>query len=281
MSDTKLKIVCTTSIIADVVSNVAGEEIELQALMGYGVDPHLYKATQGDLRTLQEADLVFYNGVHLEGRMGDILEKLGRKKTVVPISNGFSAQKLINNSDFKDGHDPHTWFDVEMWQGVTFYIAKVLGEEDAAKGTLYKKNAKMYVEQLSSIDQAIKEQLEVVPDANRIIVTSHDALNYYTRRYGFKMRSLQGSSTAAEFGLKDISNLVDFIVENELKTIFAENIVSPQALEAVIKGCADRGHTVTIGGKLYSDALGPKGSPGDTYIGMLKANTQTIVEGLK
>lgn len=279
--DKKLKVVCTTSIIADVLKNVAQDKIELQALMGYGVDPHLYKATQGDLETLQEADIVFYNGVHLEGRMGDVLEKLAKKKTVLPISKGFSESKLINNSDFTDGHDPHIWFDIDIWKSVTSYMTETLTKEDKQNAETYKTGEKKYIARLDSLDKSIANQVQQIADSNRIIITSHDALNYYSRKYDFKMRSLQGSSTAAEFGLKDISNLVDFIVEHKLKSIFAENIVSPQALEAVIKGCADKGHTVTIGGKLYSDALGPKGSTGDTYIGMLGANTKTLIEALK
>ena len=277
----KLKIVCTTSIIADVVQNICPEDVEVVSLMGYGVDPHIYKPTQGDLESLQSADVIIYNGVHLEGRMVDILNKMRRTKIVLAMEEGFDPAMLINNSDFIDGQDPHIWFDIEMWSLSIQYIAQTLAQIDTANSEEYINRAKPYLESLFKLDSQIAFNLQEIEPKNRFIVTSHDALNYYARRYGFEVMSLQGSSTAAEFGIKDVSKLVNFIVQNELRSVFAENVVSPQALEAVISGCEEQGHTVAIGGKLYSDALGPKGSAGDTYLKMIEENTNVLISGLR
>jgi manganese/zinc/iron transport system substrate-binding protein len=277
----KIKIVTTTGMIQDAVANIAGDRVEVVALMGPGVDPHLYKATHGDLKKLTEADIIFYNGLHLEGKMGEVFEKLGRLKPVVAVAEKVPEALLRKVPGFQGAYDPHIWFDVKLWQHAVKGITAFLQEYDSINARNYENRSKRYLAQLDSLDQAVRQSIQEIPAAQRVLITAHDAFGYFGDAYGIEVRGLQGISTLSEFGLRDVTDLVDFIIERKVKAIFVETSVSNKSIEAVMEGCREKNWNVRIGGSLYSDAMGPAGSPEGTYIGMVSANVRTIVESLK
>lgn len=277
----KLKVLATTGMIYDAVINIAKDSVEAAALMGPGVDPHLYKATQGDLSRLSEADVVFYNGLHLEGKMGEVLEKLGRVKPVVAVAAKVPEEKLRDTPLFAGNYDPHIWFDVQLWKSAVTEVGKTLMEQDATNAAYYQKNMDEYLQKLDSLHSWVITQIASIPDNQRILVTAHDAFGYFGDAYNIEVNGLQGISTQAEFGLKDIADLVNLIVDRKVKAVFVETSVSERAINAVVDGCTQRGHQVTIGGNLYSDAMGEFGTAEGTYIGMVTANVNTIVSSLK
>ena len=277
----KLTIVTTTGMIADLVKNIGGDSVAVQALMGPGVDPHLYKATQGDLGRLQKAEVIFYNGLHLEGKMGEVFEKLERIKKVVPVAARVDTAALLQNPVYKDAHDPHIWFDVSLWLTTVEVVLQVLTEADRENAPLYMENAARYQKQLSALHEWVKQEISSIPAKNRIMITAHDAFNYFGRAYGIEVRGLQGVSTLSEFGLRDRVDLVNYIVEKQIKAVFLETSVSQKNINAIIEGCRQKGHEVVIGGSLYSDAMGAAGTPEGTYIGMVKSNVNTLVKSLK
>jgi manganese/zinc/iron transport system substrate-binding protein len=275
----RLMIVTTTGMIADAVKNVTGESADVVALMGAGVDPHLYKATQGDLQKLTDADIIFYNGLHLEGKMAEVLQKLGRTKTVIAVTENIAEDKLRLITE--DIHDPHIWFDVKLWKEAVTVIEQTLVKVDSAKQPIYQTNAKRYVSQLDSLDRAVAEQILTIPETQRVLITAHDAFGYFGDAYAMEVRGLQGISTVSEFGLKDVTELVDFIISRKIKAIFVETSVSEKSINAVIEGCKNRDWPVSIGGSLYSDAMGEANTPEGTYIGMVSKNVSTIVSALR
>jgi manganese/zinc/iron transport system substrate-binding protein len=279
--DHKLKIVTTTGMIQDAVEHVAGNSVDVIALMGPGVDPHLYKATQGDLEKLTGADIVFYNGLHLEGKMGDVLEKLGHTKPVVAVSAEIPDSLLRAVPGFQGTHDPHIWFDVELWKNAVVMVSKTLVQHDSTHAATYQANEKKYLTQLDSLHEAVMKKVQEVPEAQRVLITAHDAFGYYGDAYHIHVRGLQGISTVSEFGLKDVTDLVNFIIERKIKAIFVETSVSKKSIEAVVEGCRDKHWDVKIGGSLFSDAMGAAGTPEGSYVGMVSANTNTIVNALK
>lgn len=274
-------IVCTTGMIKDAVENIVGDKVKVDALMGPGVDPHLYKATQGDLKKLQQADIIVYNGLFLEGKMGDVLQKLDHKKMVIAMAELLPKKAFINNTEFQGAFDPHIWFDVNLWKDAVQLLKEELIKTDSINKTLYTKNADKYSLQLDSLHKEVKNQISLIPKSKRVLVTAHDAFAYFGRAYGVDVRGLQGISTLSEFGLRDVSNLVDFIVENEIPAIYTETSVSEKAIKAVLEGCRSKGHNVVIGGSLYSDAMGELGTFEGTYIGMVHSNVKKIVSGLR
>lgn len=277
----KLRVVTTTGMIYDAVVNIAGDSVEAQALMGPGVDPHLYKATQGDLQRLTGADVVFYNGLHLEGKMGEVLEKLGRLKTVVAVAHEIPETKLRQTPLFAGNYDPHIWFDVSLWKEAVKAVGKTLIETDSTNAAFYQKNLDAYLKELDALHNWVIEEIANIPANHRILITAHDAFGYFGDAYSIEVKGLQGVSTQSEFGLKDIAELVNLIVERQIKAVFIETSVSDRAINAVVDGCRQRGHDVVIGGKLYSDAMGEFGTEEGTYTGMVKANVNTIVSSLK
>lgn len=279
--DGRLRIACTTGMIADAVQHVAGDRAIVNSLMGPGVDPHLYKATQGDLRRLTDADIIFYNGLHLEGKMGEILEKVGRMKPVIAVAESIPESQLINTTAFAGAHDPHLWFDVALWSEVVAYIGETMQQQDTSHADQYRENALHYQEELRQLHGRVREQIATIPASQRVMITAHDAFAYFGRAYDIEVRGLQGISTVSEYGLKDVAELVDFIVERKIRAVFVESSVPPKALEAVVEGCAASGHEVRIGGTLFSDAMGEEGTPEGTYTGMVEHNVRTIVGSLK
>ncbi|MEX2232972.1 MAG: zinc ABC transporter substrate-binding protein [Cyclobacteriaceae bacterium] len=277
----KIKIVTTTGMIQNAVENIVGDHAEVIALMGPGVDPHLYKATHGDLERLTEADIIFYNGLHLEGKMGEVFEKLGRIKPVIAVADEIPEDLLRKVPGFQGAHDPHIWFDVELWQHAVKSVATYLQEYDSAHRREYRERSAKYLLQLDSLDKAVQKSIHEIPAAQRVLITAHDAFGYFGDAYGMEVRGLQGISTLSEFGLRDVTDLVDFIISRKVKAIFVETSVSQKSIEAVVEGCRERKWNVRIGGRLYSDAMGPAGTKEGTYIGMVSANVKTIVGALK
>jgi len=277
----KIKIVCTTGMITDAVRNLVDSNVSVIGLMGAGVDPHLYKASQGDIQALSNADIIIYNGLHLEGKMGEIFEKLKSRKQIIVAADAIPEEELINNADFQGAYDPHLWFDIQLWSNVVQHLATELGKIDGIDKNSLNIKASELDKSLSEFDNWVKNELSIIDSSQRVLITAHDAFGYFGRAYHVQVRGLQGISTQAEFGLKDISNLVDFIVNNQIKAVFIESSVSERSIKAVIEGCKQKGHEVKIGGSLFSDAMGMEGTKEASYIGMVKHNVNTIVNGLK
>lgn len=277
----KIQVVVTTGMIRDAVLNIAEDRVHVTALMGPGVDPHLYKATQGDLTELRKADLILYNGLRLEGKMTDIFENLNKTKPVRAVSEKIAQRKLTLLQGAHRMYDPHIWFDVSLWEEAVKHTAEILAEQDSKNALAYQKNLATYLQKLDRLHQYVKEKIAQIPKDRRVLVTAHDAFGYFGKVYDIEVRGLQGISTVSEFGLKDITDLVDFIIQRNIKAVFTETSVSPKAIEAVATACKARGHEITIGEGLFSDAMGKEGTPEGTYIGMVTHNVNTIVNALK
>lgn len=276
-----LRVVTTTGIIADTAKRVAGQRAEVTALMGPGVDPHLYKASEGDVRRLSEADLILYNGLHLEGKMGDILTRLARSRPVIQITEGIPQDLLREPPEFLGQYDPHVWFDVSLWKRTLDPIARELSALDPAHAEEFKANAAAYGRELDALDAWVKQRIETLPPAQRVLVTAHDAFGYFGKRYGMEVIGIQGISTLSEAGLHDVDRVVQLVVDRKVKAAFIESSVPRRSVEAVQAAVRSRGHEVKIGGQLFSDSLGGANTPAGTYVGMVRANVDTIVNALK
>ncbi|MGZ0040194.1 metal ABC transporter solute-binding protein, Zn/Mn family [Paenibacillus ottowii] len=278
----KIKATATIGMISDIVGKVGDAHVEVTGIMKSGVDPHLYKASQGDMRKLDEADVIFYNGLHLEGKMQDILEKISKQKPVIPVSKNIAQNQLRAASpEMGSEYDPHIWFDVQNWMSAVETVRDELSELDAAHAKDYKANAEAYLTELRELDDYTREQIASIPQAQRVLVTAHDAFGYFGDAYQIEVRGLQGMSTESEAGSQDVTKLRDYLVEHKIKAIFLESSVPRKAIDAVIQGAEQQGHTLKVGGELYSDAMGAEGTEDGTYIGMVKHNVNTIVRALK
>jgi manganese/zinc/iron transport system substrate-binding protein len=276
----KLNVVTTTGMIADAVKNIGGDRVNVVALMGPGVDPHLYKASAGDVSRMAKADIIFYNGLHLEGKMTEVFEQTERRIKTVAVTAEIDPEKLISPPEFKGAHDPHVWFDVELWSNAAWYIAKTLADFDTLNRSIYQKNGDIYLERLNQLHQFVLKRANELPVERRILITAHDAFNYFGRAYSFQVRGLQGISTAAEAGTADVQNLANFIVQQKVPAIFVETSVPPRYIEALKEAVESRNFKVQIGGNLYSDAMGDASSAEGTYIGIVNYNINTIVDAL-
>ncbi len=276
-------VVCTTGMVADLVRNITGDKMEVVALMGPGVDPHLYKATQGDLQKLTKADAVIYNGLFLEGKMEDIFKKMGKDKMIYAVADGLNKSRLLKSTDEESSYtyDPHIWFNVDLWKQAIQPLRSALQELDPDNGDFYLKNANQYEKVLEKLHFKAAKLIEEIPVKQRTLISSHDAFGYFGDAYDVEVKGLQGMSTTAEFGLQDVKNLVDYITSKKIKAVFVESSVPSKPMEAVIKGCKERGHEVKIGGKLFSDAMGKEGTDEGTYVGMVKHNINAINNALK
>jgi manganese/zinc/iron transport system substrate-binding protein len=277
----KMKVLATTGMIGDIVRNIGGERVEVVTLMGPGVDPHLYKATPGDVSKLTDADAVFYNGLHLEGKMTEILERLGDGKPSVAVASQIPKTELLQSDSTTDSPDPHVWFDVKQWIVASKTVRDTLKKFDAANANEYDTRAAAYEKKLRVLDTYAKTQLATVPKERRVLVTAHDAFRYLGRAYDVEVQGLQGISTASEVSLRDVQRIVNQLTTRRIKAIFVESSVSSRSIEAVVQGCRSKGHNVRIGGSLYSDAMGKSGTPQGTYEGMVRHNVDTIVAALK
>jgi manganese/zinc/iron transport system substrate-binding protein len=273
----KKKVVCTIGMIADVARNIGGDKVDVIGLMGSGVDPHLYKATAGDVSRLRSADVILFNGLHLESKMGEVLEKMGSSKIAVPVAEVIPKEKI---QEADGAHDPHVWFNVELWMTATEAVKDALIKADPANKTTFEANYAAYRKKLEELDAYVKKRAEELPKDQRVIVTAHDAFNYFGTAYGFEVRGLQGISTVTEAGTADVQKLSEFIATRKVKAIFVESSVPRRNVEALQAAVKDRGFDVKIGGELFSDAMGDAGTEEGTYLGMVRHNIDTIVNGL-
>lgn len=280
-ADGKPLVVTTTGMIADMARNIGGEKVEVKALMGPGVDPHLYKATHGDLTLLSDAKIVFYNGLHLEGKMQEVFLGLKRRKPVIALGDVLDANTLRHPPEFAGLNDPHIWFDVSLWTKTVDAVEKGLAELLPQEKAYFESTSKKYREQLTELHRWVGERIETIPSTQRVLVTAHDAFGYFGAAYGMEVAGLQGISTASEFGLVDVQRLTDLIITRNIKAIFVETSVPQRFILSIQEGVSARGKSVSIGGTLYSDALGESGSGADTYESMVRANVNTIVGALK
>ena len=276
-----IDVVATIGMITDAVEHVGGARVDVEGLMGPGIDPHLYKASEGDLRRLERADVVFYGGLHLEAKMADVLERIGERRATQAVTDAIPRSALLRPAQFKGQFDPHVWFDVALWTKAVEQIRDRLAELDPGSAGLYRRNAAAYLAELRQLDDYVHEQALRVPEGRRVIITAHDAFNYFGEAYGFEVRGLQGISTAAEAGAGDVQGLAQFIARNRIPAIFVESSVSSRTIEAVREAVRSRGWNVEIGGSLFSDAMGDAGTPEGSYVGMVRHNVDTIVAGLR
>ena len=278
----KLNVVTTTTMITDLVKNIGGEHINPQGLMGSGVDPHLYKASEGDVTKLLNADIIFYNGLHLEGKLIDVFEKMGSAtKTPIALADELDKTTLIGSDYFASNYDPHVWFNIGYFKQFAQKVTKILSEKDPKNKANFSENEKKFLLKLDSLQSKVNSIIETLPAEKRILVTAHDAFNYFGKNYGFEVVGLQGLSTATEAGVQDVQKLAAFIIEKDVKAIFVESSVPKRTIEALEAAVKSKGHEVIIGGTLYSDALGNAGTVEGTYIGMFEYNVNTIVNALK
>jgi manganese/zinc/iron transport system substrate-binding protein len=278
--DGPLNVVATTGMVADAAARIGGDRVRVVGLMGPGVDPHLYKASEGDVRRLQEADLVLYNGLHLEAKMGEVLGRLGATRPARAVASAVAPADLQATPGYADAHDPHIWFDVRLWRDAVAAVGEALAAADPQGAADYRRRLGDYQAELDSLDAWVRRRVATVPASSRVLATAHDAFGYFGRAYGLEVRGLQGTSTATEAGTRDVQDLAAFLAERRVPAVFVESSVPPRAVEALQAAVRARGHDVRIGGSLYSDALGDPGGPAATYIGMVRANVTTIVEAL-
>lgn len=274
-----LRVVATTTIVADLVRQVGGPRVEVDCLMAAGIDPHSYKATPRDADRLAAADLVVASGLHLEGRLADLLQRLGRRTPVVAVADALPRERLLISGP--GIADPHVWFDASLWALTPPVVAAALADLDPAGAEAYHAAAAAVVERLERLHDTVRDRIASIPLERRVLVTAHDAFRYFGRAYAIEVVGVQGLSTESEAGLGDINRLVDRIVDRRIPAVFVETSVSDRNVTAIIEGAAARGHAVAVGGRLYSDALGGPGSGAETLEAALTANADTIVAALE
>jgi len=277
----RTRVVTTIGMITDVVARVGGDRVLVEGLMGPGVDPHLYKASAGDVRRLAEAELVFFNGLHLEAAMGEVLEEMDRWRPTRAVTDSIPRSALRAPPEFKGNYDPHVWFDVRLWQRTIAVVVATLSEHDPAYAGEYRARGAAYSAELAALDAWVRQRVSVLPPERRVLVTAHDAFNYFGLAYGFEVKGLQGISTASEAGTADVQRLAEEIAARRIPAIFVETSISPRTVEALQAAVRSRGFDVQIGGSLFSDAMGDGGTPEGTYIGMVRHNVNTIVNALR
>jgi manganese/zinc/iron transport system substrate-binding protein len=276
-----IRVTTTTGMIGDLARNIGGERVDVVSLMGPGVDPHLYKPSAGDIRKLEGADIIFYNGLELEGRMTDLLVKIDSAGTpAVPVAEGIPEELLRESPQFAGKYDPHIWFDVTLWQVAAKRVADELAGFDPGSAASYQANLETYLAELDALHDHATEAIASIPEQQRVLITAHDAFGYFGEQYGIEVRGLQGMSTATEATAGDIQALAVVIAERRIPAIFVESSVPPATIEAVQAAVHDRGFEVAIGGQLFSDAMGAEGTPEGTYLGMVRHNVDTIVSAL-
>lgn len=277
----KLKVVVTTSMLTDLVKNIGADLIEIEGLMGPGVDPHLYKASEGDVSKLFNADVIFYNGLHLEGKLVAVFEQMEAQKTTVALGEFLAKEGLIGSDYFASNYDPHLWFNIQYFKEFSDKVTSVLSKKDPKNAASFTANNLAFQQELDLLQTTVVNTIAALAPEKRILVTAHDAFNYFGKAYGFKVVGLQGLSTATEAGVQDVQKLSDYIIANKVKAIFIESSVPRRTIEALEAAVLSKGHQVSIGGSLYSDALGDVGSVEGTYIGMFLYNVKTIVNALQ
>lgn len=274
IADEKVHVVSTVGMLGDMVRNVGGDLIEVTDLMGPGVDPHLYKPSASDIALIDGADVVFYVGIHLEAKMAALFEDLEEQRPVYAVAGNIDESLLRPN-------DPHIWFDVDLWASTVAVVVDALSEFDPKNAEVYEANGEVYFASLMELDQWVEQTVEQLPRERRVLITAHDAFGYFGDAYGFDVLGVLGISTASDFGLKDLEELIEVIVDREVPAIFVETSVSDRSIRALMEGAQAEGQELEIGGSLFSDAMGERGTLEGTYIGMVKHNVTTIVDALK
>jgi manganese/zinc/iron transport system substrate-binding protein len=272
--------IATVGMVGDVVQNVGAEHVAVTQIMGAGVDPHLYKTTRDDVRTIMLGDIVFYSGLMLEGKMADTLIKVARSKPVIAVTEEIDESQLLEPEDFAGHYDPHVWMDVAAWSKCVDVVAQSLSDFDEAHADQYEANAEAYKAQLAELHQYGLQSLASIPVESRVLVTSHDAFNYFGRAYGLEVQGVQGLSTESEAGLQRINELVDLLVNKKVRAVFVESSVSRKNIDSLAEGARAKGHEVIVGGELFSDAMGTAGTYEGTYVGMLDHNITLVARGL-
>ncbi len=274
-----MRITCTVGMLSDITAQIVGERGTVESLLGPGTDPHLYKASPGDVRKLLDSDLVLYCGHHLEGRMAGALERLDEQRPTLAVCERIPRPRLLRTEG--STIDPHLWFDVVLWKDVALIVRDALIAFDPEGATGYRARTDVLVVELLALDREVREQLALIPQERRTIVTAHDAFRYFGMAYGIEVVGIQGLSTESEAAVHRINELVQYIVQRRLPAVFVESTISKRNVLALVEGCKARGHELRIGGELYSDAMGKAGTPDETYMGMVRHNVRTIVEALR
>lgn len=277
-----VEVVTTTGLIADTVSRVGGKNVSIKALVGPGVDPHLFKPTLGHVKAMQNADIIFYNGIELEARMGDALVSMARNgKKTFPVTENIDVSKFREPEEFEGKYDPHFWHDIPLWIESVRKVEKELSIIDPKNASIYRENANKYREELEALDKKVFLEIQKIPVKNRVLITAHDAFGYFGERYGVEVRGVVGISTADEASARGIDELADFVVKRGVKSVFIESIDSGEGIRALQLAVQAKGGTVKIGEKLLADSLASPGEEGDTYISMVEHNLKTLVKGLQ
>ncbi|MCC5933528.1 MAG: zinc ABC transporter substrate-binding protein [Balneolales bacterium] len=272
-------VVTTTMMLEDLVTQIAGGHVRVQGMMGPGVDPHLYRATPADVRRLEQADLIIYNGLFLEARLADVLSRMPERSFAA--AEKLDRNALIEATDFGGSYDPHVWFDVSLWAEIALLTGERLGELVPEAVEEIRAGAQAYAAELMLLHEWVTAEIATIPESRRVLITAHDAFGYFGRAYTIDVRGLQGLSTQSEVGLQDVSRMVRFIMDNEIPAIFLESSIAPRSIQSLMNGVRDRGGQISLGGELFSDAMGNRGTPEGTYTGMVRHNVNTIVQALK
>ena len=284
VGDRKVRVTTTTNFITDTVKRIGGDRVEVTGLMGPGVDPHLYKASGRDVATLREADVIVYGGLQLEGKMADLLDELAERQTTVAITRDIPSEELLDPpaaAAAAEQYDPHVWFDVGKWRIAARTAANALKAKDPDHAEVYDRNLRAYEEELSETDDYVRDRMASIPRSRRLLVTSHDAFQYFGERYDLDVAAIQGISTAAEATTADVQRVARLLAERKVPAAFVESSVPRQTIEAVLAATKRLGHSATIGGELYTDAAGDQGTPEGTYVGMVRANADKIAQALR
>jgi len=277
---TPLKVVATTGMIADAARQIGGDHVEVRGLMGPGVDPHAYRQTRSDIVALTQADLVLWHGLYLEAQLEDFMRDLAETQTVVAVAETLPRNLLINHDDYEDKLDPHVWMNPNLWARVVLNVRDALIAARPEVEATFAANAETHLSEIDGLAAYATKVLASVSADSRVLVTAHDAFNYFGSAYGYEVIGIQGISTESEAGLNRIETLVDMLVARDIRAVFVESSVSDRNVRALIEGAAAQGHEVKIGGTLYSDAMGQPGTYEGTYIGMIDHNVTTIARAL-
>lgn len=275
-----LSVVATTGMIADAARQIGGDRVSVRALMGPGVDPHAYRQTRSDIAAMVRADLVLWHGLYLEAQMEEFMKELGARKPVVAVAESLPRELLISHVDYSDKFDPHVWMDPRLWSQVVERVHEALAAARPEDAEVFAANAKAYQDELARLADYSDTVFASVPETARVLVTAHDAFSYFGRAQGFEVLGIQGISTQSEAGLQRVAELVDILVQRKIGAVFVESSVSDRSVRALIEGAASRGHTVVIGGELFSDAMGAEGTYEGTYPGMIDHNATIISRAL-
>jgi manganese/zinc/iron transport system substrate-binding protein len=275
-----IRVVTTTGMIGDLVRSIGGEAVTVHNLIGEGVDPHLYKPTRDDIAALLGAQIIFFNGLHLEGRMGDVLERTGRDRPTIAVAETIPSTDLLHPDGMTGYPDPHLWLSPLLWARCGTAVVSGLTQLNTEEGPTFESNHQKLIEECDRLEKMGRSAIASIPVKSRVLITSHDAFSYFGRAFDIEVMAIQGISTESEAGLADLEALVDLVVRRRIPAVFVESSVPRRSIEALIEGAAAQGHEVVIGGELFSDSMGPKNTPEGTWSGMLTHDIKTVTKGL-